>query len=114
AIRRSSQQHDPGECRGAGLVFEASRSGAVAANAEMAIRGGVRRFVIGTTGWDASRDSVEALLRRGGVAAIFAPNLSIGAALFLRLVDRAGELFASMGAFDPYILEWHRREKRDQ
>ena len=34
--------------------------------------------------------------------------------LFGRLIDAAVGLFGPLEAFDPYLLEWHRRSKRDR
>ncbi len=96
------------------LVIEASRSDAVADNIAAALAAGCRRFVIATTGWEAHRTAVEADLRAHGAAAVAAPNLSIGAALFFRLVDRASELISAIDDFEPYLMEWHRRTKRDR
>jgi 4-hydroxy-tetrahydrodipicolinate reductase len=45
---------------------------------------------------------------------VAAPNFSLGVVLFGRLVETAVELFGSLEAFDPYLLEWHRRAKRDR
>jgi 4-hydroxy-tetrahydrodipicolinate reductase len=70
--------------------------------------------VIGTTGWDDDRDRVAGWLAARGAAAVAAPNLSLGAALFFRLVDDATRLFGSVRAFDPFVVEWHRRTKRDR
>jgi 4-hydroxy-tetrahydrodipicolinate reductase len=96
------------------LVIEASRSDAVADNIAAALAAGCRRFVIATTAWDTHRAAVEADLRAHGAAAVAAPNLSIGAALFFRLVDRASELMGAIDDFEPYLLEWHRRMKQDR
>ena len=53
-------------------------------------------------------------LREHGAAAVAASNFSLGVALFGRLVEAAvGALRAARG-FDPYLLEWHRRAKRDR
>ena len=46
--------------------------------------------------------------------AVVAPNLALGAALFLRLVDEAARLAASIGGFEPSVVEWHRRTKADR
>jgi dihydrodipicolinate reductase len=43
-----------------------------------------------------------------------ATNLSLGAALFLRLAERAAAWYARAGAFEPSIVEWHRRGKADR
>ena len=106
--------HDPATIGRPAVVFEASRAEAVAGNVDAALRAGCRRFVIATTGWSADRAVVDAALREAGAAAVVAPNLSLGAALFARLVDRAVELFGTVEAFDPYLVEWHRRGKRDR
>jgi 4-hydroxy-tetrahydrodipicolinate reductase len=107
-------RHAADDLLGARVVFDASRGTAVAANVEDALLAGSRAFVIATTGWDTDRERVEQLVVEAGAAAVVAPNLSLGAALFLRLLERASTLFGSVGEFDPYVMEWHRREKRDR
>jgi 4-hydroxy-tetrahydrodipicolinate reductase len=112
--RPATGRHDAAAFVGGDLVFEASRGDAVRDNVAAALEGGVQRFVIATTAWDDDRPAVERSLRDAGASAVAAPNLSLGAALFLRLIERAGELYGSIEAFEPYILEWHRRSKRDR
>ena len=116
--RPAAGRHDPtdiaGDSTGPSIVFDASRGAAVEGNVEAALAAGARRFVIGTTAWEDSRSAVERALRRHGAAAVAASNLSLGVALFGRLVDRAVELFGPVEAFDPYIVEWHRRTKADR
>jgi 4-hydroxy-tetrahydrodipicolinate reductase len=107
-------RHDPATLGRATVVFEASRGDAVDGNLEAALEAGCRQFVIGTTGWDAQRSRVDAGLRSAGAVAVAASNLSLGAALFLRLVETATELYGSLDAFEPYVVEWHRRGKRDR
>jgi 4-hydroxy-tetrahydrodipicolinate reductase len=107
-------QHDPRELTGAGLVVEASRADAVVPNLAAALDAGCRRFVIATTGWTTDRPQVESLLLEYGAAAVAAPNFSLGVVLFGRLVDAAVGLFGALDLFDPYLLEWHRRSKRDR
>jgi 4-hydroxy-tetrahydrodipicolinate reductase len=106
--------HDPSTMVGAGVVFDASSSASVAGNVETAVGAGCRRFVIATTGWQADTTRVASILERGGAAAVVAPNLAIGSAVFLRLVDEAARMFARLAEFDPYVLEWHRRAKADR
>ena len=102
------------DLHGADLVVEASRGDAVASNLAAALDAGCRRFVIATTGWTADRPTVEALLREHGAAAVAASNFSLGVVLFGRLVEAAVGLFGPLDGFDPYLLEWHRRSKRDR
>lgn len=112
--RPRAGRHDPDTLRGAAVLFEASRGDAVRANVEAAIEAGCRRLVVATTGWDADRPAVEDLLRSAGVAAVVAPNLSLGAAVFLRLVGHAAALLGALDGFEPYVVEHHRRAKVDR
>ena len=112
--RPAMDRHDPAAFHPADLVVDASRGEAVAANVIAALEGGVRRFVIATTGWSTQRDIVEAALREHGASAVVAANFSLGVALFARLVETATDLFGAVEAFDPYLVEWHRRTKADR
>jgi 4-hydroxy-tetrahydrodipicolinate reductase len=96
------------------LVIEASRADAVLANVRIAVEAGARHLVIATTGWADDRPTIERLVREAGVAAVAAPNFSLGVVLFGRLVEAAVELFGPLDSFDPYLVEWHRRAKRDR
>ena len=112
--RPADGRHDPTILGAAEVVVDASRADAVAANVEAAIGAGCRAFVIATTGWQADADRVGGVLRRAGAVAVAAPNLALGAALFLRLVDEAARLAAAIGGFEPSVMEWHRRSKADR
>jgi 4-hydroxy-tetrahydrodipicolinate reductase len=112
--RPASGRHESFAFEAADLVFDASRGDAVRANVEAGLDAGVQRFVIATTGWEDHRTPVDRSLREADAAAVAAPNLSLGAALFLRLIERASELYGAIDAFEPYVLEWHRRSKRDR
>jgi 4-hydroxy-tetrahydrodipicolinate reductase len=112
--RPTGGRHDPHELTGAGLIVDASRGDAVVPNLASALDAGCRRFVIAATGWTTDRPRVESLLLEYGAAAVAAPNFSLGVVLFGRLVDAAVGLFGALEAFDPYLLEWHRRSKRDR
>lgn len=107
-------RHEPTILGAAVVIVDASRGDAVAANIEAGIEAGCRAFVVATTGWQADADRVGAALRRSGAVAVAAPNLALGAALFLRLVDEAARLAAALGGFEPSVMEWHRRSKADR
>lgn len=106
--------HDAAALTGADLIVEASRGRSVLPNVEAGLEAGCRRFVIATTGWDAVRPSVADRLLDANATAVVASNLSLGAALFLRLVSEAAEEAAAFGGFEPAIVEWHRRAKADR
>jgi len=112
--RPAGGRHDPADLAGAAVVVEASRGDAVASNIETALDAGCRRFVVATTAWEADRRRVEAQLAAHEAAAVAAANLSVGMALFGRLVDAAVALYGTIPAFDPYVVEWHRRGKADR
>jgi 4-hydroxy-tetrahydrodipicolinate reductase len=112
--RPAGGRHAPADLAGAQVVVEASRPDAVAANLLAALEAGCRRFVIATTGWTDDRPRVEGLLEAYGASAVAAPNFSLGVVLFGRLVETAVELYGQVEAFDPYLVEWHRRSKRDR
>ncbi|MDP9483359.1 MAG: hypothetical protein M3P84_09075 [Chloroflexota bacterium] len=112
--RPASTGHDPSTLPTADVVIDASRGEAVLDNVTAAIRAGSRRFVIATTAWESTADDVQALLARSRASAIAAPNLSLGVALFGRLVEHATALFGQLDDVDPYVLEWHRRSKADR
>ena len=83
-------------------------------NVEHALPAGNRAFVLATTGWDADLGRIRGRLIEHGAAAVVAPNLSLGAALFLRLAETAAGWYARAGSFEPSIVEWHRRGKADR
>jgi 4-hydroxy-tetrahydrodipicolinate reductase len=112
--RPVGERHDPRELAGVGVIVEASRADAVVTNLTVALEAGCRAFVIATTGWGADRSRVEALLGSHGAVAVAASNFSIGVVLFGRLVEAAVDLLGPLDAFDPYVVEWHRRSKHDR
>ena len=112
--RPAGGTHDAASFAGVDVVVEASRGGAVLGNVAAALDGGVRRFVIATTAWDADRRDLAELLRARGAAAVAASNFSPGALVFGCLVEAAARLAARLGGYEPYVVEWHRRGKLDR
>ncbi|HVL52963.1 MAG TPA: dihydrodipicolinate reductase C-terminal domain-containing protein [Vitreimonas sp.] len=112
--RPEAGRHDPAALGEPDVLVDASSGPAVVANVEAALAAGSRRLVLAATGWEAERGAVEQAIRTAAAAAVVAPNLSLGAAAFLRLVDRAAALLGALDGFDPYVVEWHRRGKRDR
>lgn len=112
--RPPGARHDTAAFHHGDIVVDASLGAAVAANIDAALRAGVRRFVIATTGWDKAREEVDQGLRDHDAAAVASSNFSLGVALFGRLVEQAAELFGAVDGFDPYLVEWHRRGKADR
>jgi 4-hydroxy-tetrahydrodipicolinate reductase len=79
--------------------------------ANLAVCGGAgKRMVIGTTGFtDAQKTEIAAAARQ--IPVVFAPNMSIGVNLCLKLLDMAAHVLGD--AVDIEIIEAHHRNKVD-
>jgi 4-hydroxy-tetrahydrodipicolinate reductase len=69
-----------------------------------------RRMVIGTTGFS-EQQKVEIAAAAGEIAVLFAPNMSIGVNLTLKLLDMAARVLGD--EVDIEIIEAHHRHKVD-
>ena len=88
----------------ADVVLDASLGSAVAGNVAHALAGGNRAFILAATGWERDLPRVRAMLAEHDATAVVATNLSLGAALFLRLAEHAAAWYARAGAFEPSIV----------
>ena len=113
-LGRPATTHPPGTFAGADVVFEFSRGTAVLPNVAAGLAGGCRSFVVGTTAWGVSQAEIGALLTQHGAAAVVAANFSPGVNMLGRLVTSASRMFGALPAYDPYLVEWHRRGKADR
>lgn len=70
--------------------------------------------VSGTTGWDADRATVEAAVKGGTGALLWAPNFALGVHLFGKLVAEAARRLAAPAAgYTPRMVETHHTRKLD-
>lgn len=69
--------------------------------------------VMGTTGWLERLNEVEEYGKERDVRVMYSGNYSIGVALFLKLVKKAGELYGKVSGYDASINEIHHTEKKD-
>lgn len=72
-----------------------------------------KNLVIGTTGWSDQMTTVEKLVDRHQIGLLYAPNFSIGANVFFKMVAFAAKLFAQFSDYDVYGLEVHHKMKLD-
>ena len=112
--RPAGGTHAPADLGPVDVAVDASRGPEVVGNLEAVLAAGTRRFILACTGWDDDLPRVRALLLAHGAAAVVAPNLSLGAALFLRLAEVAAGWYARAEGFEPFVVEWHRRGKADR
>jgi len=93
----------------ADLLIDFTRPEGTLTHLEAAKRHGVK-MVIGTTGFD---DAQKAQLRAAGdsIGIVFAPNMSVGVNVTLKLIEFAAKHFAE--GYDIEIIESHHRHKVD-
>ena len=70
-------------------------------------------LIEGTTGWQDQEAEAKRVMAAAAGTMVIGANFSIGVQVFYRLVDRAGELFGGLGAYDAFIEEAHHATKRD-
>ena len=92
---------------GADAAVDFTQPDAVAGNVERCLELGVP-VVVGTTGWEAEREGVDAAARKQGVAVFVAPNFSIGAVLMMRFAAEAARHLPRAE-----IVELHNEAKKD-
>ena len=69
--------------------------------------------VVGTTGWEKSQKEAREIIEQHKGSLLYAPNFSLGVAIFARLVSYASELFSAFPQYDVGMLEMHHRQKQD-
>ena len=68
-------------------------------------------IVVGTTGWYDRLPEIAPLVKDSGL--LYSPNFSIGVNMMFRLVAAAAEMMNNASSYDPFIHEWHHRQKAD-
>jgi 4-hydroxy-tetrahydrodipicolinate reductase len=96
----------------AAVAIEFTVPGAAAANILACARAGCP-VVVGTTGWYDELPMVRAEVEKAGVGLLYAPNFSVGVAIFDRIVSEAARLFAASELFDGHLIETHHSAKKD-
>jgi 4-hydroxy-tetrahydrodipicolinate reductase len=102
----------PEELAGCDVAIDFSSAEAVRHNVEACVAAGIP-IVEGTTGWNASRDEIEKIVRDGNGAMVFGANFSIGVNLFYRITDFAAEIFSKFPEYEAFIEEQHHSRKKD-
>lgn len=97
---------------GCAVGIDFTRSDAVPANVEAAMKAGAR-YVVGTTGWSDRIAEVQRTVTQAGGGLVHAANFSVGVNLFYKVVRDAAALLARFPDYDPYVLERHHRQKKD-
>ena len=69
--------------------------------------------VVGTTGWYDALPALRADVEATGGSVLYAPNFSLGVAVFQELVAEAARRFATIPGFDAHLVEIHHAAKKD-
>ena len=85
-----------------------------------AVRQNLRRYaalrlnaVVGTTGWNAERETLRRDAEAAGIGVVAAPNFSIGAVLFEAIAAHAAALLRPQPDFGAWLHEVHHDRKLD-
>jgi 4-hydroxy-tetrahydrodipicolinate reductase len=98
--------------RGHDAAIDFSVAAAVLRNVEACARANVP-LVEGTTGWNDQAGAARRIVEAQSGALVFGANFSVGVNVFYRVVARAAELFAAVGAYECFVEEAHHSRKRD-
>jgi 4-hydroxy-tetrahydrodipicolinate reductase len=72
-----------------------------------------KNLIVGTTGWEEDMPRVFSLVKKRGIGLLYAPNFSIGAALFRLMIRHAAKLIAPFEEYDVSGVEMHHSAKCD-
>lgn len=96
----------------ADVGIDFTRPEAALPNIRLAAACGIN-LVVGTTGWYDQLDTAQHLAEQAGIGVLYAPNFSIGVALFQQLVSQAALLIGPFEEYDVSGLEIHHSKKAD-
>ncbi len=95
-----------------GCAIDFSVPDAAAANIRLCVRHGIP-IVVGTTGWHGDLEEITSLVTGTRGSLVHASNFSIGAHVFLNIVEAAAVLINAFPDYDAAIHETHHRFKKD-
>ncbi len=97
---------------GAQVAIEFTQPESAVSNAIACLKAGCP-VVIGTTGWTAQRDALDAAIAETGTAALWSPNFSLGVQLFLAIAEDAARRLREVHGFETHVVETHHSAKKD-
>ena len=94
------------------VAIEFTAPGAALSNVLACLRARIP-VVVGTTGWYDQLVLVQHEVAAQDGSVFYAPNFSLGVALFIQIAEQAAQAMRDVEEFDPQIVETHHRSKRD-
>lgn len=70
-------------------------------------------LVIGTTGWESQKNTIQTLIEKNRIGAVHAPNYSVGIYLFLQMLNHASKMMNAFPEYDVAGIEHHHKSKVD-
>jgi 4-hydroxy-tetrahydrodipicolinate reductase len=95
---------------GVDVCIEFSTPDTVLQNIQVALKA-KKDIVVGTTGWYEHLPEIRSAVKDSGL--LYSPNFSIGVNMTFRLAAAAAEMMNNAPGYDPFIHEWHHRQKAD-
>lgn len=72
-----------------------------------------KNIVMGTTGWLDRYEEVKQIVDDTNIGFLYAPNFSLGIAMFLKLIEKAATLIGPLQHYDVAGYEIHHNQKVD-
>lgn len=96
----------------ADVLIDFSHPEAVKDHIELAVKN-KKNIVIGTTGWYDHLPTLKTMIETAGIGCLYAPNFSIGVALFNTLLAKAASLYTKELGYAVSAYEIHHEKKVD-
>jgi 4-hydroxy-tetrahydrodipicolinate reductase len=111
-LNRGGEALGPGSWPDVDVAIDFSTAAAVEENLPRLAALG-KSVVVGTTGWDQSRDRLREVAEAAGIGVLAAPNFSAGVVLFGEIVRAAGALLGPRAEYGAWLHELHHDKKKD-
>jgi len=102
----------PAALRGIDVCIDFSTPASVLSNIRAVAAAGCN-IVVGTTGWYDHLEQVRSTVKEQNTGLLYAPNFSIGVAVFSRIVADAARMFDRQPGYDVAVSEIHHTGKAD-
>lgn len=110
--RMSTNQWDLEDLKKADLCLEFTNPESVLENIKK-IAELKKDLIIGTTGWHQNVESVQAIIEKNQIGALYSSNFSIGVQLLLRILNYSSQLINAFEDYDVAGVEFHHQQKKD-
>lgn len=111
-VAKVTCQKDLNKLSIADVIIDFSLPSAVLENVRMACIL-QKPILIGTTGWDEQKNTIQNLVITHNIGALYSPNFSLGVHLFSKILEFSAGLLNAFPEYDVAGIEAHHRNKKD-